>query len=214
IVDGVVQIIAPTTVEQRLAKKIELKARGTLLMALPNKHQLKFNIYKDAKSLMEAIENRFRVSVVPSVSAASFKATVSTLLNVDTLSDADEEEPTNYALTAYASSGSPSSSGSDNEVDPFSKACSKAYVTLQTYYDKLTVVFRKSHFDVLSYKIGLESVEARLVVYQNNETMFEEDIKILKIDVMLRDNALAELRKKFEKAEHERNDLKLTLDKL
>nr|GEX11796.1 hypothetical protein [Tanacetum cinerariifolium] len=28
-------------------------------MALPNKHQLKFNIHKDAKSLMEAIEKRF-----------------------------------------------------------------------------------------------------------------------------------------------------------
>nr|GEV00325.1 hypothetical protein [Tanacetum cinerariifolium] len=32
------------------------EARGTLLMALPDKHQLKFNIYKDAKSPMEAIE--------------------------------------------------------------------------------------------------------------------------------------------------------------
>nr|GEV23413.1 putative ribonuclease H-like domain-containing protein [Tanacetum cinerariifolium] len=49
-------LIAPTTTEQRLAKKNELKARGTLLMALPDKHQLKFNIHKDAKSLMEAIE--------------------------------------------------------------------------------------------------------------------------------------------------------------
>nr|GEX03009.1 reverse transcriptase domain-containing protein [Tanacetum cinerariifolium] len=49
IVDGVVQVIAPTTAEQRLAKKNELKARGTLLMALPDKHQLKFNIHKDAK---------------------------------------------------------------------------------------------------------------------------------------------------------------------
>nr|GEY85701.1 hypothetical protein [Tanacetum cinerariifolium] len=57
-VDGVVQPIAPTTAEQRLTKKIELKVRGTLLMALPNKHQLKFNIHKDVKSLMEAIENR------------------------------------------------------------------------------------------------------------------------------------------------------------
>ncbi|GJS44838.1 hypothetical protein Tco_0594959 [Tanacetum coccineum] len=28
-------------------------------MALPNEHQLKFNTYKDAKSLMQAIENRF-----------------------------------------------------------------------------------------------------------------------------------------------------------
>ncbi|GJV75490.1 hypothetical protein Tco_1507074 [Tanacetum coccineum] len=52
-------IIASTTAEQRLARKNELKARGTLLMALPNEHQLKFNTYKSSKSLMEAIEKRF-----------------------------------------------------------------------------------------------------------------------------------------------------------
>nr|GEY08591.1 putative ribonuclease H-like domain-containing protein [Tanacetum cinerariifolium] len=56
---GVVQPVAPTTAKQRLARKNELKARGTLLMALPDKHQLKFNIHKDAKTLMEAIEKRF-----------------------------------------------------------------------------------------------------------------------------------------------------------
>nr|GEY54726.1 hypothetical protein [Tanacetum cinerariifolium] len=59
VVDGVVQPVAPTTAEQRLAKKNELKARGTLLMALPDKHQLKFNVHKDAKSLMKAHEKRF-----------------------------------------------------------------------------------------------------------------------------------------------------------
>nr|GEZ48513.1 hypothetical protein [Tanacetum cinerariifolium] len=48
-----------TAAEQRLAKKNKLKARRTLLMALLDKHQLKFNIHKDAKSLMEAIEKRF-----------------------------------------------------------------------------------------------------------------------------------------------------------
>nr|GFB43852.1 hypothetical protein [Tanacetum cinerariifolium] len=55
----VAQLVAPTTVEQKLARKNELKARGTLLMVLPDKHQLKFNSHKDAKSLMEAIEKRF-----------------------------------------------------------------------------------------------------------------------------------------------------------
>nr|GEV73474.1 putative ribonuclease H-like domain-containing protein [Tanacetum cinerariifolium] len=59
VVDGVLKPVAPTTAEQRLAKKNELKARGTLLMALPDKHQLKFNTHKDAKTLMEAIEKRF-----------------------------------------------------------------------------------------------------------------------------------------------------------
>ncbi|GJZ69454.1 hypothetical protein Tco_0633004 [Tanacetum coccineum] len=58
-VDGVETVVPPTIVEQKLARKNELKARGTLLMALPNEYQLKFNTYKDAKTLMEAIEKRF-----------------------------------------------------------------------------------------------------------------------------------------------------------
>nr|GEZ87362.1 ribonuclease H-like domain-containing protein [Tanacetum cinerariifolium]GEZ90111.1 ribonuclease H-like domain-containing protein [Tanacetum cinerariifolium] len=59
VIEGVLQPVAPTTAEQRLARKNELKARGTLLMALPDKHQLKFNTHKDAKTLMDAIEKRF-----------------------------------------------------------------------------------------------------------------------------------------------------------
>nr|GFA73853.1 hypothetical protein [Tanacetum cinerariifolium] len=59
VIKGVVQPVAPTTTEQRLSRKNELKARGTLLMDLPDKHQLKFNIHKDAKTLMGAIENMF-----------------------------------------------------------------------------------------------------------------------------------------------------------
>nr|GEU35102.1 hypothetical protein [Tanacetum cinerariifolium] len=437
IIDGVVQPVAPTTAEQRLDRKNELKDRGTLLMDLPDKHQLKFNINKDAKTLMEAIEKWFgrnketkkvqktllkqqyenftgsssesldpihdrlqklisqfeilgeslsqedvnlkflrslpaegrthtfiwrnktnledqslddlfnslkiyeaevkslyttssttqniafvssrntdstneSVSAVANVSVASTKVPIYALPNVDTLSDvviysffanqsnnsqlenddlkqidADdleemdlkwqmamltmrtrrflqrternlgdngttsigfdmskvkcynchrrwhferkcrlptntrnketqrrnvpaEEEPTNYALMAFTSS---SSSSSDNEVAFCSKACTKAYATLQAQYDKLTNDLRKSQFDVLSYKSGLESVEARLVIYQQNETVFEEDIKLLKLDVMLRDKALVELRNKFKKAEQKRDELKLKLDK-
>nr|GEW53600.1 hypothetical protein [Tanacetum cinerariifolium] len=59
VVEGIVQPVTPTTAEQRLARKNKLKARGTLLMALPDKHQLKFSIHKDAKTLIEAIEKMF-----------------------------------------------------------------------------------------------------------------------------------------------------------
>nr|GEW90756.1 ribonuclease H-like domain-containing protein [Tanacetum cinerariifolium] len=59
-VDGVEQTYPPLTAEEKLARKNELKPRGTLMMALSNEHQLKFNSYKNAKSLMEAIEKRFR----------------------------------------------------------------------------------------------------------------------------------------------------------
>nr|GEW69884.1 ribonuclease H-like domain-containing protein [Tanacetum cinerariifolium] len=333
---------------KRLARKNELKARGTLLMALPDKHQLKFNIHKDAKSLMEAIEKWFggnketkkvqkalfkqqyknftgtssesldqihdrmqklisqleilgeslsqedinlkflrslptewrthtliwrnktdleeqslddlfnslkiyenevkssstspttqniafvssqntnntneSVSVIASVSAASAKRTRRNLGANETTSIGFDmskvecynyyrrgrfsmecrlpkdtrrnvsvetqrwnvpavEEPTNYALMAFTSL---SSSSSYNEVASCSKACTKAY--------------------------GLESVEAKTIVYQQNETVFEEDIKLLKLNVKLRENALVELRKKFEKVEQERGELKLKLE--
>nr|GEZ60156.1 ribonuclease H-like domain-containing protein [Tanacetum cinerariifolium]GEZ70329.1 ribonuclease H-like domain-containing protein [Tanacetum cinerariifolium] len=59
VVDGVVQPVAHRSAEQKVARRNKLKARGTLLMALPDKHQLKFNSHKDAKTLMEAIEKRF-----------------------------------------------------------------------------------------------------------------------------------------------------------
>ncbi|GJU21805.1 putative ribonuclease H-like domain-containing protein [Tanacetum coccineum] len=48
----------PTTTEEKQDRRNEMKARGNLLMALPNKDQLKFHSYKDAKLLMEAIEKR------------------------------------------------------------------------------------------------------------------------------------------------------------
>nr|GEZ79218.1 hypothetical protein [Tanacetum cinerariifolium] len=88
IIPCVLQPVAPTMAEQRLAKKNELKARGTLLIALPDKYQLKFNSHKDAKTLMEAIEKRFGACAAPSVSAICAKMPVSSLPNVDSLSNA------------------------------------------------------------------------------------------------------------------------------
>nr|GEV41319.1 hypothetical protein [Tanacetum cinerariifolium] len=332
VIDGVLQPVSLTTAEQRLARKNELKARGTLLKALPDKHQLKFNTHKDAKTLMEEIEKRFggntktkkklisqleilgvslsqedinlkflrslpsdrrthtliwsnktdleeqslddlfnnlkiyeaevKISDAASVSVVSAKIPVSALPNIDVddleemdlkwqmamltvrprqflqrtgrnlggngptsmgfdmskvecynchrrghfarecrspkdtrrngaaepqmrnvpvetstsnvlVSQCDgvgsydwsfqaEEEPTNYALMAFSSS----SSSSNNEVVSCSKACTKAYATLQSHYDKMIEDYRKSQFDVISYQTGLESIEARLLVYQ------------------------------------------------
>nr|GEX86667.1 retrovirus-related Pol polyprotein from transposon TNT 1-94 [Tanacetum cinerariifolium] len=86
-IEGVATPYPPTTVEEKLARKNELKARGNLLMALPNEHQLKFNSYKIAKSLMEAIEKRFGVNTTHGVSASSSKTNASNLPNVDSLRD-------------------------------------------------------------------------------------------------------------------------------
>ncbi|GJS52530.1 hypothetical protein Tco_0625892 [Tanacetum coccineum] len=127
-VEGVETVVPPTTAEQKLARKNELKAIGTLLMALPNEHQLKFNTYKSAKSLMEAIKKRFggkvdlqqidvddleemdlknREPIRSNVILETTKAKA--LVAQDGLgydwNDQAEEGPTNFALMAYTSSG-------------------------------------------------------------------------------------------------------------
>nr|GEU50865.1 ribonuclease H-like domain-containing protein [Tanacetum cinerariifolium] len=314
VVDGVVQPIDPTTVEQRFPKKNKLKAIRTLLMALPDKHQLKFNIHKDAKSLMEAIEKRNKtdiedqslndlfnnlkiyevevksssstshttqniafvcsqntnstnesVSAVTSVSAASTKPPASILPNVDNLSDAvsysffasqsnspqldndvlkqidaDDLEEMDLKwqmamLTMRArrflqqtgrnlgANGTTSIGFDMSNVECynchrrgyFSKVCRSPRDTRNKDTQRRNVPLETSTSNALVSQcdgVGLESVEARLVVYQQNENVFEEDIKLLKLDVMLRDNALVELRKKFEKAEKESDELKLKLE--
>ncbi|GKC82145.1 hypothetical protein Tco_1137862 [Tanacetum coccineum] len=59
LVEGVKTIIAPSTTKEKAQRRLELKARSTLLMDIPNEHQYKFNSIKDAKSLLQAIKKRF-----------------------------------------------------------------------------------------------------------------------------------------------------------
>ncbi|GKB64039.1 hypothetical protein Tco_0920225 [Tanacetum coccineum] len=52
-------ILGPVTTEENVQKKNDVKARSMLLMALPNEHLMTFNQYKDAKTLVAAIQIRF-----------------------------------------------------------------------------------------------------------------------------------------------------------
>ncbi|GKG03369.1 hypothetical protein Tco_0311005 [Tanacetum coccineum] len=59
IVEGVVIVTPITTTEEKAQRRLEVKARCTLMIGIPNEHQLKFNSIKDAKKLLEAVEKRF-----------------------------------------------------------------------------------------------------------------------------------------------------------
>ncbi|GJS08306.1 ribonuclease H-like domain-containing protein [Tanacetum coccineum] len=59
IVEGVVTVMPITTAEEKAQRRLEVKARSTLMMGIPNEHQLKFNSINDAKKLLEAVEKRF-----------------------------------------------------------------------------------------------------------------------------------------------------------
>ncbi|GJV38960.1 ribonuclease H-like domain-containing protein [Tanacetum coccineum] len=394
-VDGVETSVPPTTTEQKLARKNVLKARGTLLMALPNEHQLKFNTYKSAKTLMEAIEKRFggnkeskkvqkrllkqqyenfnrkssegldqiydrlqKLINQPEIHGETTSQEDVNLkllrslpsewkthtliwrnkpdledLSIDDLytnlkiyeekimgSSSTNQNTQNIAFvsfnitsstneavkTAHGVSTANSKNNASTLPNEMDLKWQMAMLTMRARrflkktrrnqgvigtdaigFDKTKVECYNCHrkgyfarecrapknqdnrnrettrrnvpveettsndlvsqcdrfgydwsdqaeegptnFALMAYtssscsspdtevstcsKACLESVEARLDVYKKNEAVFEEDIKILKLDIMLRDNALTELRKKFEKAKKERDDLKLTLEK-
>ncbi|GJT06792.1 hypothetical protein Tco_0841254 [Tanacetum coccineum] len=56
---GVVTVMPITTAEEKAQRRLEVKAKITLMMGIPNEHQLNFNSIKDAKKLLEAVEKRF-----------------------------------------------------------------------------------------------------------------------------------------------------------
>ncbi|GKC36406.1 ribonuclease H-like domain-containing protein [Tanacetum coccineum] len=124
-----------------------------------------------------------------------------------------EEGPTDFALMAHLSSGSSSSSSSDSEVSTCSKACLKSYESLKEHFDKQKEQLKKSNLEIIGYQLGLESLEARIVVHQKNEAVYEEDIAFLKYDVKVRDNSITELKNQLAEALREKDDLKLKLEK-
>nr|GEW59180.1 putative ribonuclease H-like domain-containing protein [Tanacetum cinerariifolium] len=355
LVEGVSQPVAPTTVEQKLTRKNELKARGTLLMALPDKHQLKFNSHKDVKSLMEAIEKSFggntetkkvqktllkhqfenfsgssskgldqihdrlqelvsqleihgvslfqedmnlkflrslpsewkshtliwrnktdledkslddlfnslkiyesevkhssslgtdyqnlafisstpadstndSVSTAVNVSTVGAKLSASTLLNVDSLSNVIIYSFFMAMLTMRARKflqktgrnlgvNGPTSMGFDMaKVECYN--CHKkgsydwSYQAEEEPTNFALMAFSSSSSNLSSdCETGLQSVEARLLVYKKNEFVLEKNIKLLNIEVQLRDTALPTLRQKLETTEKERDDLNIKLEK-
>ncbi|GKC13753.1 hypothetical protein Tco_1010535 [Tanacetum coccineum] len=355
IVEGVETTISPSNAEEKAQRRLELNAKSTLLMGIPNEHQLKFNSIKDAKSLLQAVEKRFggnaatkktqrnllkqqyenftasssevldqtfdrlqklisqleihgesisqedvnqkflrtfvssnntnntngAVNTTHGATTASTQATTINSTTIDNLSDAiicaffasqpnspqlnneylqqinpgdleemdlgwqmamlimrarrflkntgrkffvngaktirfdksksdqAEEGPTNFALMAYSSTISNSEISTDSKC---SSSCLENVKILKEQNEKLLKDLRTSKLNAIAYKTGLESVEARLLVYKKTESIYEEYIKVLKCEIHLREVAITELRRKLELAQKEKDETQLTVE--
>ncbi|GJU51543.1 ribonuclease H-like domain-containing protein [Tanacetum coccineum] len=91
-------------------------------------------------------------------------------------SDQAEEGPTNFALMAYSSTSSYCSS-----------SCLENVKILKEQNEQLLKDLKTSKLNAIAYKTCLEYVEARLLVYKKNESVYEEDIMVLKREIHLRE---------------------------
>ncbi|GKD81434.1 putative ribonuclease H-like domain-containing protein, partial [Tanacetum coccineum] len=140
--------------------------------------------------------------------------TSNALISCDGLGDYDwsdqaEEGPTNFALMAYSSTSS-NSEVSTNSNCPSS--CMENVKILKEQNEQLLKDLRTSNLNDIAYKTGLESVEARLLVYKKNKSVYEEDIKVLKHDICLREVAITKLRRKLELAQKQKDEIHLTVE--
>ncbi|GKD06389.1 hypothetical protein Tco_1181363 [Tanacetum coccineum] len=72
-----------------------------------------------------------------------------------------QDEPTKFTLMAYTS-------GSDTEVQSCSKNYVKTYEKLQKQFNEQRQTLNKANLEIVAYQLGLESIEAQLIVHRKN----------------------------------------------
>nr|GEV26833.1 hypothetical protein [Tanacetum cinerariifolium] len=230
--EGVLQPVAPTTAEQRLARKNKLKARGTLLMALPDKQQLKFNSHKDAKILMETH------TLICRNKADLEEQSLDDLFNSLKIYETEVKQSSSTG-TASHNLAFMSSSHTDSTTDSVSVAANVSTVFAKLPASPLLNVDSLSNaIDVddlekidLRWQMAMLTMRARRKGNFSRECRSPKDLRrpsaaepqrrTVPVETSTSnalvsqcdDTALVTLRQKLEKAKQERDDLKLILEK-
>nr|GEW79745.1 putative ribonuclease H-like domain-containing protein [Tanacetum cinerariifolium]GEX13582.1 putative ribonuclease H-like domain-containing protein [Tanacetum cinerariifolium] len=124
-------------------------------------------------------------------------------------SDQAKDGPANFALNAYSSTSSNSEVFIDSNCSSF---CLENTKILKEQNKQLLKDLRTSKINAITYKTGLEYVEASLLVYKKNKSVYKEDIKILKREIYLKEVAIIELMRKLELAQKQKDEIQLTVE--
>nr|GEY49347.1 ribonuclease H-like domain-containing protein [Tanacetum cinerariifolium] len=205
LVKGVAQPVAPTTVEQKLARKNELKARafgGNTETKKVQKTLLKQQLENFFGSSSEADSTNDSVSAAVNVFAVGTKLSASTLPNVYSLS--------NVVIYSFFASQS-SSPQLENEDLKQIDAGDLKEMDLKWQMAMLTMRARR-FLQKTGRNLGAnaeeEPINFALMAFSSSSSNSSSDC-----EVQLRDTALTTLRQKLEITEKERDDLNMKLEK-
>ncbi|GKE23701.1 hypothetical protein Tco_1435213, partial [Tanacetum coccineum] len=235
LVKGVETIIAPTIAEEKVQRRLELKARNTLLMGISNEHQLKFNSIKDANTS----STNGTINTALDATTASTQATAVNSTTIDNLSDAVAdgyannegkeilEEHWKEVFCEWALRNQENRNRENTRSVPVETTTSNVLISCDglggydlsdqaeegpTNFALTAYSSTSSNSEVSTDSNCLESVEARLLVCKKNKSVYEEDIKVLKREIHLREVAIIELRRKLELAQKQKDEIQLTVE--
>nr|GEY40787.1 hypothetical protein [Tanacetum cinerariifolium] len=173
------------TTEDMHKRRNDVKARKTLLLALPDKHQLRFSKYETAKELWEAILKTFETL---EQTFNRLQVIVSHLEFIDV--EIEQDDLNQKFLTSLAPEW------------PM-----KNTKNLNTKISKLNEELSDCETDLYNYKRGLSQVKARLIEFKENEVKFYERIRVLKRDIEIKDNKIEYLKNELEQVKKEKESL-------
>ncbi|GJV25793.1 putative ribonuclease H-like domain-containing protein [Tanacetum coccineum] len=149
------KVSTPATAEEKIKRKNDVKARGLLLMALPNEHQLTFSQYPDAKSMFAAIETRFGGN-------AATKKTQKTLL---------KQQYENFSATSAESL--------DSIFNRLQKILDRVSVASPSVNTASPQVCTASVSDNTVYAFMVENPNGSNVLHQDLEQIHEDDLEAM-----------------------------------
>nr|GEX77784.1 ribonuclease H-like domain-containing protein [Tanacetum cinerariifolium] len=115
-----------------------------------------------------------------------------------------EKDAQNYAMMALSSSNS----GSDSEAKYCSKTCEESYARLKKLYDEQRDKLGDASVEITTYTLALKKVEAQLLCHQQNQLVYEQKIRFMKIYLDDKTDVLTYHKKLLTEALKENEDLK------
>ncbi|GKA09190.1 hypothetical protein Tco_0688521, partial [Tanacetum coccineum] len=216
------KMTVPSTTEEKICKKNDVKARSLLLMALPNEHQLTFNLLIEQVAANNedknmAFSNHFSPAklvllVLGDATVMPFDHIPTTRVptlheELEQLHDDLEEMDLKWimALLSMRARKFYQRTGRKIIIDGRSTAG----------YDKSKVECFNYDigFKAATYKRGLSILEAQVVKYKESEVLFSEEIALLKRSVGHKEYLMGLLKTELEKVKEEKEGFEFKLAK-
>nr|GEW86590.1 ribonuclease H-like domain-containing protein [Tanacetum cinerariifolium] len=147
----------------------------------------------EIKGQSSSSSNYQNVAFVSSDNTSTTNETVNIAHNVSAASSKDQASTESYADDSFLA---------EEELTNFA-----------LMYDQQRETLNKSNLEIIGYQIRLDSIEARIVVHEKNEAVYEEDITFLKYNVQVKDISIKDLKNQLENALKDKDDLKHKLEK-
>ncbi|GJX13785.1 ribonuclease H-like domain-containing protein [Tanacetum coccineum] len=175
VVKGVDTTIAPTSAEEKAQRRLELKARSTLLMGIPNEHQLKFNSIKDTKSLLQAVEKSSEVL------DQTFDRLQKLISQLEIHGESISQEDVNQKFLRKVKGTSNSSTNTQNIAFVSSNSTSSTNGAVNTAYGATTASTQATVVNSTTIDNLSDAVICALLASQPNSPQLDnEDLRFLK----------------------------------